>query len=355
MGVDMLAKIKNILLYAGLTKAEYLDIADELTTYNRSSLRIFAMIAEVFLGILFLISFVNEPLKANRTIYLIAFLITVVLFGIASYAKKNARLLIFLGMYLFMAVIFAFGIGLSIQHPEEATTTFITLLMVTPLLFNDKPYRVGIFILLFTGVFLIEVNMVKYDMILFTDIVNGIVFGLLSCVINTAMMIIKTERIIFSKKTQMYAETDVLTGLKNRNCYENKLQGYANLAKNAIVCIYVDVNGLHELNNTKGHAAGDKMLQFIAGIMQEEFGKPDTYRIGGDEFVAMAVDVSTEDAQKKIEKVQKATENEGYHISIGLANDTVASLDMDELVKHAEEKMYEAKKAYYLSRGYVRS
>ena len=60
---------------------------------------------------------------------------------------------------------------------------------------------------------------------------------------------------------------------------------------NDICCIYVDVNGLHELNNTQGHAAGDKMLQTVASLMRTQFGDRHVYRIGGDEFVVLAQDM----------------------------------------------------------------
>ena len=61
------------------------------------------------------------------------------------------------------------------------------------------------------------------------------------------------------------SEIDMLTGVRNRNSYEQNLSIYPSLCKKNLSCIFADLNGLHELNNTKGHEAGDKMLQFVAG------------------------------------------------------------------------------------------
>lgn len=78
---------------------------------------------------------------------------------------------------------------------------------------------------------------------------------------------------------------DSLTGLLNRNCFEQTIE---NLDKNEyrnVACVYIDANGLHNINNRFGHEAGDNMLKAIAQALQSKFGSDKTYRIGGDEFV----------------------------------------------------------------------
>ena len=77
----------------------------------------------------------------------------------------------------------------------------------------------------------------------------------------------------------------MLTSLRNRNTYEQRLHDYASLKNCEIASVYVDVNGLHEINNTKGHAAGDQRLRYVGRTIQHEFGEMNSFRIGGDEFV----------------------------------------------------------------------
>ena len=53
---------------------------------------------------------------------------------------------------------------------------------------------------------------------------------------------------------------DLLTGLLNRNSYQRNMKGYPMMNFQTLACVYCDVNGLHELNNSQGHEAGDEML-----------------------------------------------------------------------------------------------
>ena len=73
---------------------------------------------------------------------------------------------------------------------------------------------------------------------------------------------LKVPEIFYARKVSILSETDLLTGLFNRNSYEQKLKTYSSMCNQVLPCVYVDVNGLHELNNTRGHAAEDKMLPF---------------------------------------------------------------------------------------------
>ena len=146
----------------------------------------------------------------------------------------------------------------------------------------------------------------------------------------------------------------MLTGVRNRNSFEMSMKEYPSLCRKTLTSIYIDVNGLHELNNTKGHEAGDIMLKYIASVLQAQFGKKDTYRIGGDEFVVFITDTASEEIEKKMNAVIHSVEKENYHISVGHATQTCSSIDMDTLIKNAEKEMYEEKRRFYRERGIER-
>ena len=145
------------------------------------------------------------------------------------------------------------------------------------------------------------------------------------------------------------ANIDALTRLQNRNRYEYFCEHLA-AGCEGLCCIYFDVNGLHEMNNTKGHVAGDEMLKKIAEILQEEYGEPNTYRIGGDEFVAIRYDRDEAGVRADLEKVRARIEAENYHVACGMS---VATPDRKfaEVVRTAEKEMYADKKRYYDSIG----
>ena len=148
---------------------------------------------------------------------------------------------------------------------------------------------------------------------------------------------------------QRLAERDLLTGCLNRNTYENKLKE-PGLNQKHISCIYIDVNGLHELNNTQGHAAGDKMLQTVASLTRSQFGDKNVYRIGGDEFVVLMEDMEDVQVSTALKTLVDRINREGYFVSVGQCC-SHGNCSMDELIKSAEERMYEDKRRFYSQKG----
>lgn len=159
--------------------------------------------------------------------------------------------------------------------------------------------------------------------------------------------IIRTQKEI--QAVQKMATTDMLTNLKNRNAYEQALEQYSGNPPECLSCVYADANGLHELNNSQGHHAGDRMLQFVADAMVEAFGDGTVYRIGGDEFLAFT---ETDECAAKVKAAQakEKAATAGYHVSVGTAfGEKTAGIT--SIVKAAEQRMYEDKRQYYMSQG----
>lgn len=143
---------------------------------------------------------------------------------------------------------------------------------------------------------------------------------------------------------------DSLTGLLNRNSYQVALEKYSRCEQNSFACLYLDVNGLHEVNNCLGHAMGDEMLKYVAYGIRSEFGVKDSFRIGGDEFVIFCTDMDKHTVDEKAKRLRHIMEEKNYHISIGLEwKDT--SIDINSMITEAEKKMYAAKRLYYKKKG----
>ena len=142
------------------------------------------------------------------------------------------------------------------------------------------------------------------------------------------------------------SEKDSLTGLQNRNRYERDLQKLRQIYRHSLSCIYVDVNGLHELNNTEGHEAGDRMLCAVANQLLKCFGEQHTYRIGGDEFLVFSPDIEKEEVERLCRELTDTLEREKIHVSVGVEWIT-GDFSITDLIKTAEKKMYAAKRAFY--------
>lgn len=342
--------IASVLLRAGLTPEEYGRIQKDVQEENRKSLLTFSGITVVFLLIMFLLSFVSEDVEVNRWVYLSVMLVTAAMFAVAYFNKPEKNGVLLLVIYAFVILLFSFGIVLgTVTRPDEQTVTFVALLLTVPLLFTDRPIRMVVCIFLAIVSFIITATFVKEDYVLVADVIDVTVFGTISAIICTYMMSLKYQRFSYARKVSILSETDLLTGLRNRNSYEQQLKAYSSMDNQVLGCIYVDVNGLHELNNTKGHAAGDKMLQFVGKTLQSAFGEKAAFRIGGDEFVVLVSDEEEVGIQGKIEHIQALVEAESYHVSIGysLGNTT----DISRLVSTAEEHMYAAKRRFYQQSG----
>ena len=193
--------------------------------------------------------------------------------------------------------------------------------------------------------------------------INKALIGALG-IINTDMEWVDYEQLksvtfslsMFYHNMQSYTiarkmgEIDVLTGLLNRNRFERDISFYQQLQGKSLACIYLDANGLHELNNEKGHAAGDEMLKNIAGEIKREFGEETTYRIGGDEFLIFVTGKGQEEVLEMAARVQQAAGEKGYDVSVGVQwTEKVASVS--RLMKEAERQMYADKERYYRERG----
>ena len=148
-------------------------------------------------------------------------------------------------------------------------------------------------------------------------------------------------------------ERDVLTGLYNRNRYEDDLAGIGRDHPAGLSCIYIDVNGLHEMNNANGHEKGDLMLRTVAEKIGGFFCTKYSYRIGGDEFVVFVPEKREADVLKQCGEFDASLERMGYHVSVGIQWEAEVS-SMNVLIKAAEKKMYEEKKRYYAQAAHDR-
>lgn len=151
---------------------------------------------------------------------------------------------------------------------------------------------------------------------------------------------------------EIMASVDFLTGLLNRNRYQKALTEYADREAESVACIYMDINGLHEINNYLGHAAGDDMLQNIAAIFRNTFGKENAYRIGGDEFVCFCFNQTQSAILNSLQVMKKELEKKSYHVSVGVEY-SEGGFDIQRLISVAEKKMYQAKREYYQANGDV--
>ena len=152
--------------------------------------------------------------------------------------------------------------------------------------------------------------------------------------------------------------TDELTGLYNRRGFTLLADQEIKLAhrmKRSLLLFFGDVDNLKAINDTLGHVQGDLALKQVAASLKECFREADILaRIGGDEFVVLAVDASVESAEILTNRIHAALEaqnqqgNGNYQLSlsIGVAPYDLANpCTLSELIAQADSLMYEQKRA----------
>jgi len=164
------------------------------------------------------------------------------------------------------------------------------------------------------------------------------------------------ERKRMEEEIRNLSLTDELTGLSNRRGFTLLAEQEVKLAhriKRGMLLFFCDMDDLKLINDTHGHAQGDLALQDVSAILKETFREADILaRIGGDEFVALAVDASLESEeilanrfQVNLEK-RKKKDNRSYKLSfsIGIARfDPEVPCTVAELIAQADGRMYEQK------------
>ena len=150
--------------------------------------------------------------------------------------------------------------------------------------------------------------------------------------------------------------TDQLTGLHNRRGFlflaEQQLKS-SDRNKRGVQLYFADLDDLKWINDTMGHAEGDKALIEAATLFQETFRTSDIVaRLGGDEFAALALDITEKDSEtfttrlQSLIDTQNKQENRRYRLSISVGcsyYDPENPCSIDELIASADKLMYEQK------------
>lgn len=143
---------------------------------------------------------------------------------------------------------------------------------------------------------------------------------------------------------------DSLTGLLNRNAYDDDLEYIQATHDKPLTVVYVDMIGLHEINNHLGHAKGDSALCGLANAMRACFGDDRIYRVGGDEFVIISCNHTVSQSMRRMERMRRDFLEGDWDISVGMAESDDGE-DLPDLINQAEIRMRQDKKQYYVNGG----
>ncbi|SNS92157.1 diguanylate cyclase (GGDEF) domain-containing protein [Noviherbaspirillum humi] len=166
-----------------------------------------------------------------------------------------------------------------------------------------------------------------------------------------------TESKAHLEELERRGNEDALTGLPNRYWIQNYLpsaMARVRDASSALALLFIDIDGFKDINDALGHAAGDDLLKMIARRLMNHVRPQDhVVRLGGDEYVVLMEQVHGEEEVILVadrvmasfgERFQLSMTQHAIGASIGISLFPRDASDAQELLKHADIAMYEAKK-----------
>ena len=165
------------------------------------------------------------------------------------------------------------------------------------------------------------------------------------------------------KKAENYLEYlgkhDVLTKLYNRSFFSAELNRLERNSLRPVSCIFIDMNGLKEVNDFQGHDEGDELLRRAGNILTQLIQNTlySASRIGGDEFVVLLPGADETALQSCVDTLYEliSIDNQFYsERRIDLAIGTATSKPnerMEDMIRRADQSMYLKKKEYYSALG----
>ena len=185
---------------------------------------------------------------------------------------------------------------------------------------------------------------------------NIFYFSMVSVISIIIAFLVYMNRRSYSR-IKYYSEYDTLTKVYNRRAGITRLDQIFPLDErrnNVVSLCFIDVNGLKQVNDVLGHNHGDDLIVSVVEVIKTVIRENDfIIRLGGDEFLLVFAGISLETAEKVwgrilagYEKINEE-ENRPYIISVShgvVSRSNSEKSQVDELIKRADEKMYEEKR-----------
>ncbi len=344
----MKEKLKDVLLYGGVSALDYNNVQERVNRVNRIFVNVVSGLASVLVTALFLMSYSIEGIGMNHVVYGLGALMSAIMLGCSLLFGERFPKLTAALVHLSYVIFYTYGIMIgTITDPGGKTVTFMVMLVFLPTLFTIPPIQMLSITSVCEVVFIYLCFQTKTGTVLDNDVVDAILFGFLGSISGVLIACMKIKLYVNEHHLKEVSRTDKLTGLENRNAYELDLYAIPRECKKSLACVYIDVNGLKTVNDNQGHKAGDKMLVTVAQIILKYFGDYHTYRLGGDEFVVFVPDIKSHVLASHIDMMKCEIEENKYHVAVGWDKQCINELSLTSLQKNAELKMYQDKSLYY--------
>ncbi len=186
-----------------------------------------------------------------------------------------------------------------------------------------------------------------FIILVYATIPRALILALLSYILSRITEKGRAEAAQMAR-TKIISETDFVTGVYNKNKYTEMIRDYYPRV-DSVGAVYLDVNNLKEINDSKGHDYGDKLITMLASAMLAEADDlRKVYRLGGDEFLALIETPIKGEEENYVQEVMKKLadeeEKEGLNVSVAWGTARGNGRDIETIVREADAAMYTCKR-----------
>ncbi len=187
-------------------------------------------------------------------------------------------------------------------------------------------------------------------------LIGNIIIGLLVTLLVIGLVVVVLN--LFINKLEEIATKDELTGLFNRRKMEDLLEreiAFSRRYGDPMSLMIIDIDQFKSVNDTYGHHTGDQYLVRMCEVLNMEIRKVDFLgRWGGEEFMVLLPKTNCQQAADLAERLRKSVEKMQIEtgqglitrtVSIGVSSNQISDVDIDLLIRQADEAMYRAKAA----------
>lgn len=261
---DFSEKCRQIFFYGGIGQQEYEEIAGEVAESNRSSLSIASLCLLLMFGGLFTGSLFSEMMAPNRVAYASVGIGFLVIHLLCRMMRKKGKKFIIPLWYVALTAMCTYAIILNtFIRNDISATTFCVIMIVAPLLFTDKIWRMLLYFVMI-AIFFVSLDFRQKAYVLaYTDTVNVICCVFIGSVTHFFIIRTKLTEMVQRRHIERERDTDKLTGCMTKATFEQKLQKRMHDGGKNGTLLVMDLDHFKNVNDTYGHVFGDFVLRVM--------------------------------------------------------------------------------------------
>lgn len=344
---------RNYFFYCGIDKDDYNTLKKDAYVSNFNVWRILHILMAAVFAVLFISSLYNDIMSDNCFFYLAALIYSVIAVVLFYVLRKDA-IIAQLIIYLSISLLFLFSCFITQNKPEIPATTFIAMLLITPMFMIDKPFFMTIELCAASSVFLIWMYHIKPYDVWRLDFINVVTFTAVGVFLHIIANAIRIKEFVLTREIIIQKDIDELTGIRNKGALTREINDYlADKTAGKGIMLLLDVDKFKSINDTFGHDTGDRVIQQIGKFLGEKFvDRAISGRFGGDEFVVFIKDTDDLEFAGQVagdiikgvsENVTLPITGQKVSTSIGVATYSGSENNYSDILKKADIALYRSK------------